>query len=119
MWSKTIICGNLGRDPEVNASGTVTRASIAVSSREKQGDQWIDATQWFDLVAFGKTGEFLRQYGAKGRTVLAEGRVKLVEFDKKDGSRGAKLEFVCDILKLIGSRGESRPSDSAPADIPF
>jgi single-strand DNA-binding protein len=39
--------GRLGRDPELKttqAGGAVVSFSMATNEREKQGDQWVDAT---------------------------------------------------------------------------
>lgn len=115
MFSKTIICGNMGRKPTVNQAGTVARFSVAVNGREKVGDAWEDVTTWIDCAAFGKTVQALERFGDKGRTVICEGRIKLAEFDKRDGTRGAKLELACDAVRFVGKASEARPDDAPSA----
>lgn len=116
MFSKTVICGNMGRKPQVNAAGTVARFSVAVSGRKKIDGAWADTTTWFDCAAFGKSVQALERFGDKGRTVICDGRIELVEFEKRDGTRGAKIEMACDSVRFVGRAPESSDSsDSAPA----
>ena len=62
--NKIILMGRLTRDPEVRYGGAnniaVARFSIAVDRRFKRdGDATAD---FFNVVAFGKTGEFAEKY---------------------------------------------------------
>lgn len=55
--NRVVITGNLVRDPELRAlpSGAgVCNFSIAVNSREKRGEEWVDRVDFFDCVVFGK-----------------------------------------------------------------
>ena len=77
------IIGNLGKDPEMSFKGkdgstAVTKVSVAVNDRN-------DKTNWFNVVAFGKTAEFINNYGAKGRKVYVEGRMQMSRWQDKEG----------------------------------
>ena len=75
MYSKIIIIGNLGRDPEMRFSPSgdpVTTFSVATSRR--YGDK--DETTWFRVSVWGKQAESCNTYLSKGSKVLVEGRLK-------------------------------------------
>lgn len=120
MFSKTVICGNMGRKPQINQAGTVARFSVAVSGRKKIEGVWTDSTTWYDCAAFGKAVQTLERFGDKGRTVICDGRIELVEFDKRDGTRGAKIEMNCDSVRFVGRAPESSESaETSPAVATF
>ncbi len=51
--NKTSIIGYLGRDPESNESGTVTRFSVGVTERWRDADgNDKEHTEWFRVVSF-------------------------------------------------------------------
>jgi single-strand DNA-binding protein len=57
--NKVILLGRLGQDPEMrySPSGTaIATFSLATNSRQKSQDgEWIDKTEWHNVLAFGKT----------------------------------------------------------------
>ena len=62
--NKAILMGRLGRDPELKrtqAGGAVVSVSVATNEREKQGDAWVDVTEWHYVVAFGRTAELMSE----------------------------------------------------------
>jgi Single-stranded DNA-binding protein len=63
------ILGRLTRDVELKQTngGTVARFSLANGYRKKQGSEYVEATNFIDCVAFGKTGEAIQKYVSKGQ----------------------------------------------------
>ena len=116
--NKVIICGRLGRDPETRTTGSGTimgNLNIATNHRKKEGDEWIDATEWHRVIVFGRTAEIARDYLAKGREALIEGRIQTRSYDK-DGVQTYITEIVADRLELIGGRADNqRDETAAPA----
>ena len=83
--NKVILCGRIGKDPETRfaASGTtVVNLSLATSERYKGEEQ----TTWHNLVAFGKTGEFIATYFKRGEAILVEGKIQNRSYQDKDGN---------------------------------
>lgn len=77
--NRVIIVGRLTRDAELRytTSGTaLTRLSLAVNRRIKQGDQWVDEANFFDSTLWGKKGESLNQYLTRGQQVVIEGELR-------------------------------------------
>jgi single-strand DNA-binding protein len=107
--NKVIIIGNLGRDPEVRytqSGNAVSNLRIAVGERKKEGDQWVDHTEWISVVCFGKTAENVGQYLEKGRQVYVEGRMQTRRYTDKQGVEKWSTEVVArEVLFLSGGGG--------------
>ncbi|MDR0587181.1 MAG: single-stranded DNA-binding protein [Treponema sp.] len=139
-----VLIGRLTRDSELKytASGqAVCKFSIAVNRRKKNGDQWVDEPNFFDIVLWGRQGETLNQYLVKGKLVGVDGELRQDRWEQ-DGQNRSKVEIIANNVQLLGgspgsssfgggsSPGPSRQdSPSAPAvparddgfadDIPF
>ena len=76
--NKVILMGRLTRDPEVRYSQSanpvaVARYGLAVRKQfAKQGEPDVD---FFNIVAFGKAGEFAEKFFRKGQMVAVVGRL--------------------------------------------
>ncbi|MES2503913.1 MAG: single-stranded DNA-binding protein [Myxococcota bacterium] len=113
--SKMTIIGNMGADPEVrySQSGTaMCNLRVAVTERRKEGETYVDHTEWFTLICFGKTAENAQRFLKKGRQVYAEGRFQARKWMDKDNQSRTSLEVVCDKLVFLGT---AREEGGAPA----
>ncbi|HSN78537.1 MAG TPA: single-stranded DNA-binding protein [Anaerolineae bacterium] len=135
MFSKTIVVGHLGRDPELRFTPSgqqVCSFSVATSrSWTDQSGQPQEKTTWFRVTAWGKLGELCHQYLAKGRLVLVEGEIDASAWTAQTGEPRASLELNARNVRFLGGRDSAggamtaRPSSpmEAPAmdeeDIPF
>lgn len=103
-----VITGNLTRDPELRHTGggtSVCELRVAVNSRRKQGDSWVDKPNYFDVVVFGAQGENCSTYLAKGRPVAVEGRLDWREWEAKDGSgKRQAVQVIANSVQFLGSR---------------
>ena len=110
-YNKVILMGNLTRDPEVRytSGGTaIAKLGMAVNRRWKnQEGQMQEETTFVDVDAFGRQAETIGQYLKKGRPVMAEGRLKLDQWDdKQTGQKRSKLGVVLENFQFLDSRGE-------------
>jgi single-strand DNA-binding protein len=104
-----VLIGRLTRDAELKytASGqAVCKFSIAVNRRRKNGDQWEDEANFFDIVLWGRQGESLNQYLVKGKMIGVEGELRQDRW-QQDGQNRSKVEIVANNIQLIGSSGGS------------
>lgn len=111
MINKVVLVGNLGQDPELRSTGngtSVCSISVATSHRVKDGDEWKDKTEWHKVVVWGHAAEFVSKYGVKGRQVYVEGRLQTRKWQDKDGNDRYSTEVVAEVVKLLGSKGESQ-----------
>lgn len=117
-FNKVILLGNLTRDVEIRHTAgnqAVANFGIAVNRRFKtqSGEQREEVT-FVDCEAWGRTGEIMGQYLAKGRPVFIEGRLKLDQWEGKDGSKQSKLRVVVESFQFVdsGQGGEGRGQGS-------
>ncbi|WP_053983827.1 single-stranded DNA-binding protein [Niameybacter massiliensis] len=94
--NKVILMGRLTRDPEVRYSQSanpvaVVRYGLAVRKQfVKQGEPDVD---FFNIVAFGKAGEFAEKFFRKGQMVSVVGRLQTNRWDK-DGITHTSVDVV-------------------------
>ena len=99
-----VLIGRLTRDAELKsiASGqSVCKFSIAVNRRRKNGDQWEDEANFFDIVVWGRQGESLHQYLVKGKMVAVDGELRQDRW-QQEGQNRSKVEVVANYLQLLG-----------------
>ena len=104
-----VLIGRLTRDAELKsiASGqAVCKFSIAVNRRRKNGDQWEDEANFFDIVVWGRQGESLHQYLVKGKMVAVDGELRQDRW-QQDGQNRSKVEIVANNLQLLGGNSGS------------
>ena len=115
-------------------NGQTARAqiSIAVNRSKKEGDQWIDEVNYFDITIWGKTAENLKQYLQKGKQVAVDGYLKQDRW-QKEGQNFSKVSIVANTVQLLGGKSDeqgapkftpknqnTQPDDGGfPEDIPF
>ena len=109
-FSKIMIIGNLGRDPEMRYTPNgkpVTQFSVAVSHSRPDGQGgWIDdGTDWYRVSVFGDRAERAAEQLRKGNKVFVEGRFKTREFEGKDGDKRTSLDVVSDNVISLAARG--------------
>ncbi len=75
------LIGRLGKDPETRklpSGSNVCSFSLAVDRRWKSAQgETREATDWFNVDAWGRLGEYCQQYLGKGRLVFVEGRLQI------------------------------------------
>lgn len=107
-FNKTILIGNLTRDPELKYTpkGTaVCKFGIAVNRvwTNEAGEKKEEVT-FIDIDAFGRTAENIGQYMRKGRPIMIEGRLKLDQWeDKQTGAKRSKMGVVAETVQFLGS----------------
>jgi single-strand DNA-binding protein len=99
-----VLIGRLTRDAELKytANGqAVCKFSIAVNRRRKNGDQWVDEPNFFDIVLWGRQGESLNQYLVKGKLIGVDGELRQDRWEQ-DGQNRSKVEIVANNIQLLG-----------------
>lgn len=120
-FNKTILMGNLTRDPEVRTTPSgqsVTSFGLAVNRtwRGADGNQQ-ESVSYIDCTAWGKTGEIIAQYVQKGRPLLVSGRLEQRSWEK-DGQKHSKVEVVVEDFNFVGGGAGERDSAPAPSSRP-
>jgi single-strand DNA-binding protein len=114
-----VLIGRLTREAELKytAGGqSVCKFSIAVNRRKKNGDQWEDEANFFDIVVWGRQGESLHPYLVKGKMVGVDGELRQDRW-QQDGQNRSKVEVIANYLQLLGGGNSSHEKSSeAPKD---
>ncbi|MEN0068394.1 MAG: single-stranded DNA-binding protein [Myxococcota bacterium] len=113
MVNKVILVGNLGRDPETRTaqSGTtIANLSIATTTRRKQGEEWVDHTEWHRVVCFGRTADNVSRFLSKGRQIYVEGRLQTRKWQDQSGADRYTTEVVADTIQFLGRKGDDMGS---------
>jgi len=119
MLNKIVLMGRLVKDPELRRtqSGTaVTSFRIAVDRdfKSQDGEKKAD---FFDVVAWRQTAEFVSKYFAKGRMAIVEGRLQTRDWTDRDNNKRVATEIVADNIYFGDSKrdGGADSYGSAPA----
>ena len=120
MYNKTILMGRLTRDPElkITPSGvSVCSFSIAVDRRfQTKGEE--KKTDFFNIVAWRQTGEFVSRYFSKGSMILVEGELQTRQYTNKDGVNVTVTEIVADNVSFTGEKAGSSSGQNVPQGTP-
>lgn len=113
--NKVMIIGNLTRDPELKAlpSG-IQVASISVATNRVWKDvngAKQEATDYHNVVVFGRQAETAAQYLKKGSNVFVEGRLQTRSWDGQDGKKQYRTEVIADRVQF-GQRPGMSPVGS-------
>ena len=130
--NRVIISGNLGRKPEVrkaNSGTAVCNFSIATNDRVKKGDEWVDDTQWHNIVVFGKQAENCERFLDKGSKVIVEGKIRTRTWEDKEGNTPKSTDTVANNVEFLNKvqngveQQQSQPASNQGFDgsdgIPF
>lgn len=112
-----MIYGNLTRDPEMRAlpSGMqVCSFSLATNRvfNDRDGKRQ-EATDYHNIVVFGKQADNCAKYLHKGASAFIEGALRTSSWEK-DGQKQYRTEIVADRVQF-GPRGGSTTPGAAPA----
>lgn len=117
--NQVILMGNLTRDPEVRQTPTgqsVCNFSLALNRAYKdKSDQWVEATDFIDIVAWGPLGERIGQYLSKGRRCLVQGRLQSRSWEQ-DGNKRNKVEVLANDVTFLDGRGGGDDSSNSSDD---
>ena len=111
--------GRLTKDAESRKAGEtpVAVCRFASTTRAKEGGDWVDKPNYFDLVIWGREG--LHQYLTKGKQLAVTGQLRWREWEK-DGVKNQRVEIHVNQgghIGLLGG-GEERKQESSNDD-PF
>jgi len=103
-FNRVTIVGRLTANPETRSlpSGqTLTTFSLATSRfwTDQQG-QKQQASDFHNIVAFGKLGEICAQYLIKGSLALVDGRLQTRSWEGQDGVKKYRTEIVMQSMQL-------------------
>ena len=118
MLNRITMTGRLTRDPELRTTQgnrSVTNFSIANQRNYKNSSGERD-TDFFDVVAWQATAEFVTKYFSKGSLVTVDGRLETRKFTDKEGNKRTVVEIIADNVFFGDSKNEQQKTASGPAE---
>ena len=120
MLNEVTLMGRLTRDPDIRMTqnGT-TAANFALACERDYAPQGQDReTDFFDIVAFGKTADFAGQYFAKGQLVAVKGRLQQRDWTDKQGNKRRTTEILADRCYFAEKRQDRDASSGGFQQMP-
>jgi single-strand DNA-binding protein len=119
--------GYLVEDPEARytpSGKNVTNFRIGSNRQYKNGEgETVKETTWLKVTAWGKLGEIVNQYCAKGSHVVVYGILRVgpggnpAVFDLKNGGHGAAYEITASEVRILKGKDKVE-GDEIPAGVP-
>lgn len=102
--NKIQLIGRLTKDPELrytNNQKAYATYGLAVNRRfAKEGEQQAD---FLNIVAWGKTAEFCKNYFKKGQQIGLSGRVQTRNYEDNSGKRVYITEVIAEEVYFVGN----------------
>lgn len=114
--NKVILVGNVGRDPDVQTTGSGTKVahlSLATSRRVARNGGFEERTEWHRLTVWDRLAQIAEEYIRKGDRIYVEGRMEYDSFEK-NGVTIPTAEVQVRELVMLG--GPGRPVDGGVTD---
>lgn len=118
--NKVFLIGRLTKDATTqlkkDGKGNYTKFFIAVN-------RFPENVDYFDCVAFDKTGEAIIAYTKKGAKIAISGRIQMDKYTTKDGATRVQAHIVCENVEFLSPKNEEIPDEEAEkrayGDLPF
>ena len=110
--------GRLTADPELHFSQN--NNAFVTFSIANQRDFDRSKTDFYDCMAFGRVGEFINNFWAKGRTILLKGHLQTNGWTDQNGKKHKDVKIIVDNAYFCDwkndNKNEATPSFNVPAD---
>lgn len=119
MLNKVILMGRLVRDPErryTQANVPVTSFTLAID-RGRKGPNGERQTDFIDCVSWGKQGDFVKEWFAKGMMAIVVGRLQSRNWEDRNGNKRVSIEVNTDEVtfgETKKARDHAHGSDLVP-----
>jgi single-strand DNA-binding protein len=114
--NRVMLLGNLGADPELKVTpGGQAVLKLRLATTENYLDRnnvRQERTEWHRITLWGKRGEALGKFLAKGDRIFVEGRLQTSSYEKNGEKRYSTEVVATNIILSGGGRGRS---EGAPA----
>ena len=119
MLNRITILGRLTRDPELRRTQSgvaVTTITVAVDRDYKSSESGEREADFFNVVAWRQTAEFVSKYFSKGRVIGVDGRMQSRKWQDKSGNNRVSWEIQAENVyfggeKPTGGNGRADVSD--------
>ena len=115
MYNRVIFMGRLTKDPELSTtqSGvTMCRFSIAVDRGFQKGQD--KQTDFFDVVCWRSTAEFVSKYFRKGQMIHIEGKMQNDNYTDRNGVKQYRMCVNAENVDFCGDKSSQTQQQGQP-----
>lgn len=115
MLNVVALMGRLVADPQLRQTTTgknVASFRVAVDRGRKDANGQNQA-DFFDIVAWDKSAEFICRYFQKGSMIAVEGRLQSRNYQDKNGSNRTAIEVVASNVSFAGNKEPAQSQNVA------
>lgn len=130
------LLGNITSDPELrytNSGTAVLNVGLATNRRIKKGEEWVDSTDFHNVVFWGNLATNLAARMRKGTRIYVHGRLQTRSWEGDDGKKNYRTEVHVmnnsDAILISRFEGDNSggsnnsssggaPAPQEPADMP-
>lgn len=115
MLNSIVLQGRLTRDPEMKAtaSGISCATFTLACEQDYKNPNGERDTDFFDVVAWRNTGDFVQRYFRKGQQAVVKGRLQTRQWTADDGSKRKTVQIVADSVYFSGIANEGGNTSQA------
>ena len=120
MLNNIILQGRLTRSPEMKATENgVSRAKFTLAcEQDYKNPNGERDTDFFDVVAWRNTADFVQRYFTKGQMAVVKGRLQTQQWTAQDGSKRKTVQIVADNVYFCGKdNGNTSQTEEEPAAV--
>ena len=117
-FNKVILMGNLTQDPELKQTATgvsVCSFTIAVNRRFGKNEQGQQTVDFFNIVAWRQTAEFVNRFFKKGNPILVCGQLQTRTWTDNMGQKKYATEVVADEVTFVNPASQGAPAANSGA----
>ena len=112
MLNVVAIMGRLVADPELRTTQQGTNVctfriacerSYTPKGQQRQAD-------FVDIVAWGKTAEFICKFFQKGSMIAIDGSIQTRQYQDKQGNKRTAVEVVANNISFAGAKAADKPA---------
>lgn len=112
MLNVVAIMGRLVADPELRTTQQGTNVCTFLIACERsytpKGQQ--RQADFVDIVAWGKTAEFICKYFQKGSMIAIDGSLQTRQYQDKNGNNRTAVEVVANNIRFAGAKAAYKPA---------
>lgn len=107
--NKAIVCGYLVREPEENGKAIKFTISVTRDYKNTEGNYESD---FIRCVAFGQTGNFIKEYCHKGDLIGIDGAITTSKYEK-DGKTMYNTEIMANKTRKLSNNTNTTPKQKS------
>lgn len=117
MLNEIILQGRLTRNPEMKATASgISCATFGLAcERDYKATNGERETDFFEVVAWRNTAEFVQTYFSEGRMVIVRGRLQNRNWTAEDGTKRTAVQVVAYGLYFSDSQPKNNQAQEQPA----